>query len=88
MPFAGYQNFDACVDDQRAKGKGEDAARRICGALQARVEKQKSGETENADVEVTDEQVLSAVDHLDDEDIEILTISLSFKCNIIPQIPI
>jgi len=38
-PFAGYPDFDACVADQKQKGKSDTAARKICGALQARVEK-------------------------------------------------
>ena len=42
MPFAGYVNFDACVADQVSNGKSPEAARRICGALQARVEGRKS----------------------------------------------
>tara|TARA_A100000172_G_scaffold65331_1_gene44826 strand:+ start:2068 stop:2682 length:615 start_codon:yes stop_codon:yes gene_type:complete len=35
MPFAGYENFRACVADQKSKGKSEDAANAICGSLQA-----------------------------------------------------
>lgn len=38
-PFAGFENFGACVAAQRANGHDEESARRICGALQARVEK-------------------------------------------------
>jgi len=34
MPFAGYQDFDACVLAQTADGKSDESARRICGALQ------------------------------------------------------
>jgi 5-methylcytosine-specific restriction endonuclease McrA len=34
MPFAGYENFDACVQAQKQKGKSDVAARSICGALQ------------------------------------------------------
>jgi PBSX family phage portal protein len=37
-PFAGYETFDACVLDQQANGHSEEAARRICGALQADAE--------------------------------------------------
>ena len=39
MPFSGYANFAACVKDQKNKGKSEESARRICGALQARIER-------------------------------------------------
>ena len=38
-PFAGYEDFGACVAAQTANGKDEDAAHRICGALQATHEK-------------------------------------------------
>src|SRR5262245_61773536 len=38
MPFAGYEDFDACVVDQRRKGHSEESARKICGALQAESE--------------------------------------------------
>lgn len=38
-PFAGYDDFAACVAEQVANGKSEDAARRICGSLQAETEK-------------------------------------------------
>ncbi len=37
-PFAGYKDFDACVKDQLSKGKSEESAKKICGALQARAE--------------------------------------------------
>lgn len=44
MPFAGYENFNACVKDQLNKHKGQEGfkienAKSICGALQARTEK-------------------------------------------------
>lgn len=39
MPFAGYENFAACVADQKRKGKSDESAHKICGALQAKVEK-------------------------------------------------
>jgi len=38
MPFAGYENFEACVLDQTKKGHSEESARRICGKLQAEAE--------------------------------------------------
>ena len=38
MPFAGFRNFEACVRAQRRKGHSLDAARRICGKIQAVVE--------------------------------------------------
>ena len=43
MPFGGYKDFNACVLDQMKKHKGEkgftkENARRICGAIQSRVE--------------------------------------------------
>lgn len=39
MPFAGYEDFDACVIDQKSKGHSDDSAHKICGALQAQAEK-------------------------------------------------
>jgi len=44
MPFAGYENFAACVVDQRKKGHSEESARRICGKLQAEAEGENRGQ--------------------------------------------
>jgi len=41
-PFAGFENFGACVLHMQGRGYDEDAARRICGAMQARTEKASS----------------------------------------------
>ena len=38
MPFAGYENFEACVIDQKSKGYSANSARKICGKLQAEAE--------------------------------------------------
>jgi hypothetical protein len=38
-PFAGYENFDACVAAQVEGGKSEESARAVCGKLQAEAEK-------------------------------------------------
>ena len=38
MPFAGFENFSACLRELRRQGKSDLSARRICGALQARFE--------------------------------------------------
>lgn len=38
-PFAGYADFDTCVKDQKGNGHSEDTARKICGSLQADLEK-------------------------------------------------
>jgi len=38
-PFAGFTDFDDCVQAQLAAGKDEEAAKNICGALQAEAEK-------------------------------------------------
>lgn len=43
-PFAGYETFDDCVADQRAKGKDEESARSICGKLQSEAEKRSTEE--------------------------------------------
>jgi PBSX family phage portal protein len=37
-PFAGFDDFDDCLSEQRAKGHDEDSARAICGKLQAETE--------------------------------------------------
>jgi len=38
LPFAGFENFEACVIAQERDGKTSEEARRICGALQAEAE--------------------------------------------------
>jgi len=38
MPFAGYENFDACTAHQMKKGKSKESANKICGALQSKIE--------------------------------------------------
>jgi hypothetical protein len=40
MPFGKWQDFDACVSDFKAQGKDEDSAKKICGALQAKLGKE------------------------------------------------
>ncbi len=37
MPFGKYKDFNDCVSDQTSNGKSEDAAKKICGALQAKL---------------------------------------------------
>jgi hypothetical protein len=37
-PFAGFANFQACIDAAKAKGASDEEARKICGALQAESE--------------------------------------------------
>lgn len=44
MPFAGFEDFDACVVAQRGKGKTEESARKICGFLQAQAESKKAAD--------------------------------------------
>jgi hypothetical protein len=38
MPFAGFKNFAACVAAQKKKGKSDESAKKICGALQKKAE--------------------------------------------------
>jgi hypothetical protein len=38
MPFGKWKNFEDCVQDFVAQGKDEESAKRICGALKARLE--------------------------------------------------
>ena len=45
MPFAGYKDFDSCVQSQIQKGKSSEAAHKICGALQSQVEGAAATET-------------------------------------------
>lgn len=39
-PFAGFENFNECVLAQKKRGHSEESAKRICGWLKARTEKQ------------------------------------------------
>jgi hypothetical protein len=43
MPFGKWENFDACVKDFVSQGKNEEQAKRICGALQTRLERSTEG---------------------------------------------
>jgi len=38
MPFMGFKNFADCVKKQKAKGKSDLSARKICGSLQKKAE--------------------------------------------------
>jgi hypothetical protein len=38
LPFGPWESFDACVADMLKQGHDEDSAKRICGALKARLE--------------------------------------------------
>lgn len=38
MPFAGYEDFQSCVDAQVSKGKDNETAKKICGSLQSQTE--------------------------------------------------
>jgi len=40
MPFGKWKDFDDCVRDFVSKGKDEESAKRICGALKKRLEKE------------------------------------------------
>jgi len=44
MPFAGYKTFSECVAAQKRKGKSDESARKICGALQKKAEGQETSE--------------------------------------------
>lgn len=45
MPFAGFENFDACLTDEemRKRSPDEETRRKVCGSLQAKAEKEQSG---------------------------------------------
>ncbi|MEM0478283.1 MAG: hypothetical protein QXN77_07790, partial [Candidatus Caldarchaeum sp.] len=38
-PFGAWSSFDDCVSDMKSKGYNEESARKICGSLQAKLEK-------------------------------------------------
>jgi len=39
-PFGKWESFDDCVSDMKSRGYGEESAKRICGSLQAKLEKE------------------------------------------------
>lgn len=41
-PFAGYKDFNACLLDQKKKGKSKESAEKICGKLKAEHEKKEA----------------------------------------------
>ncbi len=56
MPFGKWENFDSCVKDFVSQGKPEESAKRICGALQARLEKEASTKLFSWEGEVSSQQ--------------------------------
>ncbi len=48
-PFAGFENFDACVESQTKRGHNEESSKRICGWLKNRLEGKKKEDTGKAD---------------------------------------
>jgi len=48
MPFASYSDWDACIVDQKSRGKTAIAARRICGKLQSEHEEKEKSMTTDA----------------------------------------
>ena len=38
MPLGPYEDFGQCVQAQKMKGKSDESARKICGAMQAEIE--------------------------------------------------
>jgi len=53
MPFGKWSSFEDCVRDFVSRGKSEDLAKRICGALKARLEKEGSGKFFSWNGEIT-----------------------------------
>lgn len=53
MPFGKWRNFDDCVADFIRQGKTEEQAKRICGALQARLEAEAAGRMFNWEGEIS-----------------------------------
>jgi hypothetical protein len=56
MPFGKWENFDACVKDFMSQGKPEENAKRICGALKARLEKESQSQVFSWEGEVSPQQ--------------------------------
>lgn len=54
MPFADYKNFNECKIDMMKKGKDEDSAKKICGAMQAKAESSKDWSTLEYFVPITE----------------------------------
>jgi hypothetical protein len=50
MPFAGYKDFQDCVNDQTSKGRSIDAANKICGSLKAKLEGARNDQEELAGI--------------------------------------
>lgn len=46
MPFGKWPNFEACVQDMMGRGYSEEQAKRICGELQAELERMESSGVE------------------------------------------
>lgn len=46
MPFAGYKDFNTCVAAQKKKGKSDDSAKKICGAIKKKAEGQELSQEE------------------------------------------
>jgi HK97 family phage prohead protease len=42
-PFGKWESFNDCVSDMKSKGYSEESAKRICGSLQAKLEKEIAG---------------------------------------------
>jgi len=53
MPFGKWSNFEDCVKDFISKGKPEERAKRICGALRARLGEEGAGQFFSWEGEVT-----------------------------------
>jgi len=56
MPFGKWKNFDSCVKEFVSQGKPEESAKRICGALKARLEKEASTKLFSWEGEVSSQQ--------------------------------
>jgi len=56
MPFGKWENFDTCVKDFMSRGKPEENAKRICGALKARLEKENQSQVFSWEGEVIPQQ--------------------------------
>ncbi|MFQ5695771.1 MAG: hypothetical protein ACE5HB_07270, partial [Terriglobia bacterium] len=52
MPFAGFENFEACVAAQIKRGESEESARAICGRLQAEAERGSTAMLEGKEIEI------------------------------------
>ncbi|MEK7112899.1 MAG: phage protease [Patescibacteria group bacterium] len=56
-PFANFPDFQSCVDAQKNKGHSEDSSKKICGAIQNRIEGKNTEQLSESELKVVNEYV-------------------------------